>query len=130
MSAMVRISNLFKGFLSLFVSNLERKNPEALLELEKENLRKLIAQYNEGLAAHGVAPNGNGRQRCTSAPGRATPAPTDEPPSETRRRQLGPTKTRPRSTAPLPRHLPRRPYVDTHLYSDTQSGDPRGGTGS
>lgn len=52
MSAMARISNLFRGFVSLFVSNLERKNPEALLELEKENLRKLIAQYNEGLAAH------------------------------------------------------------------------------
>ncbi len=52
MSAMGRISNVFRGFLSLFVSNLERKNTDALLELEKENLRKLIAQYNEGLAAH------------------------------------------------------------------------------
>ena len=47
-----RISNLFKGFLSLFVSGIERKNPEALLELEKENLRKQIAQYNQGLASH------------------------------------------------------------------------------
>lgn len=47
-----RISNLFKGFIGLFVSNLERKNPEALLEVEKENLRKQIAQYNTGLASH------------------------------------------------------------------------------
>lgn len=47
-----RISNLFKGFASLFVSNLERRNPEALLELEKENLRKQIGQYNLGLASH------------------------------------------------------------------------------
>ena len=34
-----RISNLFKGFIGLFISDIERKNPEALLELEKENLR-------------------------------------------------------------------------------------------
>lgn len=47
-----RIANLFKGFLSLFVSGVERRNPEALLELEKENLRKQIAQYNQGLASH------------------------------------------------------------------------------
>jgi len=47
-----RISNLFKGFVGLFVSNLERKNPEALLEVEKENLRSQIAQYNQGLANH------------------------------------------------------------------------------
>src|SRR5262252_5942934 len=47
-----RISNLFRGFLSLFVSGLERQNPEALLEVEKENLRRQIAQYNTGLASH------------------------------------------------------------------------------
>jgi len=47
-----RISNLVRGFLSLFVSGLERRNPEALLEVEKENLRKQIAQYNQGLASH------------------------------------------------------------------------------
>jgi phage shock protein A len=47
-----RIANLFKGFLSLFVSGIERSNPEALLEVEKENLRKQIARYNEGLASH------------------------------------------------------------------------------
>lgn len=47
-----RISNIFRGILGLFVSGLEKKNPEALLELEKENLRKQIAQFNQGLAAH------------------------------------------------------------------------------
>ena len=47
-----RIANLFKGFMSLFISGLERQNPEALLEVEKENLRKQIAQYNQGLASH------------------------------------------------------------------------------
>src|SRR5205814_5461325 len=47
-----RIANLFKGFLGLFISGLERQNPEALLEVETENLRKQIAQYNQGLASH------------------------------------------------------------------------------
>jgi len=47
-----RIGNLVKGFLSLFISGLEKQNPEALLEAEKENLRKQIANYNQGLAAH------------------------------------------------------------------------------
>jgi len=47
-----RIANLFRGFFGLFVSGVERRNPEALLEVEKENLRKQIANYNQGLAAH------------------------------------------------------------------------------
>lgn len=47
-----RIGNLFKGFAGLFVSNLERRNPEALLDVEKENLRKQIGQYNTGLSSH------------------------------------------------------------------------------
>ena len=47
-----RISNLFQGFISLFVSGMERANPEALLEVEKENLRKQIGRYNQGLASH------------------------------------------------------------------------------
>jgi phage shock protein A len=38
--------------MSLFVKDLERRNPEALLELEQENLRKQIGNYNQGLAAH------------------------------------------------------------------------------
>jgi len=47
-----RLSNLVRGFFSLFVSGLERQNPEALLEVEQENLRKQIGQYNQGLASH------------------------------------------------------------------------------
>jgi phage shock protein A len=47
-----RISNLFYGFFGLFVSGLERQNPEALLEVEQENLRKQIGKFNSGLAAH------------------------------------------------------------------------------
>jgi len=47
-----RLSNLIRGFFSLFISGLERQNPEALLEVEQENLRKQIGQYNQGLASH------------------------------------------------------------------------------
>jgi phage shock protein A len=47
-----RIANLFRGFLNLFLSGVERQNPEALLEVEKENIRRQIANYNQGLAAH------------------------------------------------------------------------------
>src|SRR4029078_6173791 len=47
-----RFRNLIRGFVSLFVSGIERRNPEALLEVEKENLRKQIANYTQGLAAH------------------------------------------------------------------------------
>jgi phage shock protein A len=47
-----RIGNLIRGFFSLFISGLEKQNPEALLEVERENLRKQIANYNQGLASH------------------------------------------------------------------------------
>lgn len=47
-----RIAALFRGFLSLFISGIEKRNPEALLEAEKENLREQIAKYNQGLASH------------------------------------------------------------------------------
>ncbi|MDR3635420.1 MAG: PspA/IM30 family protein [Isosphaeraceae bacterium] len=47
-----RIVNLIRGFLGLFVSSVERRTPEALLEVEKENLRKQIGQFNQGLASH------------------------------------------------------------------------------
>jgi len=47
-----RIANLFKAFLNMFVGSIEKQNPEALLDLEKENLRKQIGNFNQGLAAH------------------------------------------------------------------------------
>jgi phage shock protein A len=47
-----RIGNLFKGFFGLFLSGVERKNPEALLDVEQENLRKQMGKFNVGLASH------------------------------------------------------------------------------
>ena len=47
-----RLGNLVRGFFGLFVGGLEKKNPEALLEVEKENLRGQIAKFNKGLATH------------------------------------------------------------------------------
>jgi phage shock protein A len=47
-----RIVNLFRGFLGLFISGLERQNPRALIEAEKENLRAQIARFNDNLATH------------------------------------------------------------------------------
>ena len=47
-----RLGNLVRGFFSIFVSGLERQNPEALLEVEQENLRKQIGKFNTSLAAH------------------------------------------------------------------------------
>jgi phage shock protein A len=47
-----RISTLFKGFLSLFISGIEKANPRALIEAEKENLRNQIARFNDNLATH------------------------------------------------------------------------------
>jgi phage shock protein A len=47
-----RIANLMRGFLSLFIKGIEKRNPEALLELEQENLRNQIANFNQGLATH------------------------------------------------------------------------------
>lgn len=47
-----RLGNLIKGFFSLFIGGLEKQNPEALLENEKENLRKQIGEFNQGLVTH------------------------------------------------------------------------------
>ena len=47
-----RLVNVVRGFFSLFIKGIEKRNPEALLELEQENLRKQIANYNQSLAAH------------------------------------------------------------------------------
>jgi phage shock protein A len=47
-----RIGNLFKGFIGLFVSGLEKANPKALIEAEKENLRLQISRFNDALATH------------------------------------------------------------------------------
>lgn len=44
-----RIGTLFTGFISRFISGIERKNPEALLEAEQENLRVEEANFNQSL---------------------------------------------------------------------------------
>ena len=45
-----RISRLFRGFISLFVSGLEAANPEALIEAARQDFRDKMAQYNLALA--------------------------------------------------------------------------------
>jgi phage shock protein A len=47
-----RLVQLFRGWFGQSVSTLEKRNPGALLELEKAQLRKQIANYNQGLASH------------------------------------------------------------------------------
>ncbi len=47
-----RLSNLIRGFFSLFISGIERANPRALIEAEKENLRRQIGRFNDNLANH------------------------------------------------------------------------------
>lgn len=50
MSLMMRIGRLFRGFLGLFISGLEEQNPEALLEVAREDFRTKMLQYNQALA--------------------------------------------------------------------------------
>src|SRR6185295_18074803 len=47
---MGRLSRLFRGFLGLFISGLEERNPEALMEAARQEFRNKIAQYNLALA--------------------------------------------------------------------------------
>ena len=47
-----RLGNLIKGFLHLLTAALEERNPEVLLGLEQENLRKQLGNYNRGLSTH------------------------------------------------------------------------------
>src|SRR4030095_10485826 len=47
-----RLRTLLRGFLSLFITGLEKANPKILIEAERENLRQQIARFNENLAAH------------------------------------------------------------------------------
>jgi phage shock protein A len=45
-----RIGRLFRGFISMFVSGLEARNPEALMEAARQEFRNKMAQYNTALA--------------------------------------------------------------------------------
>ena len=45
-----RIGRLFRGFLSLFISGIEERNPEALMEAARQDFRQKMVQYNLALA--------------------------------------------------------------------------------
>src|SRR5437870_13364251 len=50
MAVMARLGRLFRGFLGLFISGLEERNPEALMESARQEFRDKMAQYNLALA--------------------------------------------------------------------------------
>ncbi len=45
-----RIGRIFRGFISLFISGLEERNPEALMEAARQDFRDKMAHYNQALA--------------------------------------------------------------------------------
>jgi phage shock protein A len=47
---MGRLSRLIRGFFGLFISGLEERNPEALMEAARQEFRNKMAQYNMALA--------------------------------------------------------------------------------
>ena len=50
MAVFARIGRLFRGFIGLFISGIEQRNPEALMEAAKQEFRDRMAQYNLALA--------------------------------------------------------------------------------
>lgn len=50
MAILARIGRLFKGFVNLFISGVEERNPEALMESARQEFRDRMAQYNQALA--------------------------------------------------------------------------------
>jgi phage shock protein A len=50
MAIMARISRLVQGFFGLFISGIEERNPEALMEAARQEFRDRMAQYNQALA--------------------------------------------------------------------------------
>ncbi len=50
MGFFARVGRLFKGFLSLFVSRLESRSPEALMEAARQEFRQKMTAYNQALA--------------------------------------------------------------------------------
>jgi phage shock protein A len=50
MAVFSRIGRLFRGFISLFISGIEERNPEALIEAARQEFRDRMAQYNMALA--------------------------------------------------------------------------------
>src|SRR5213593_4944158 len=50
MALVARLMRLFTGFIGLFISGLEERNPEALMEGARQEFRNKMAQYNMALA--------------------------------------------------------------------------------
>jgi len=50
MAVFARIGRLFRGFVGLFISGVEQRNPEALMEAARQEFRDRMAQYNQALA--------------------------------------------------------------------------------
>ncbi len=50
MAIFARVGRLFRGFLGLFISGIEERNPEALMEAARQEFREKMVQYNLALA--------------------------------------------------------------------------------
>jgi phage shock protein A len=50
MAVFARLGRLFRGLVGLFVSGIEERNPEALMEAARQEFRDKMAQYNTALA--------------------------------------------------------------------------------
>jgi phage shock protein A len=50
MAVFARLGRLFRGMLGLFISGMEERNPEALMEAARQEFRDKMAQYNTALA--------------------------------------------------------------------------------
>ncbi len=50
MAIFARIGRLFRGFFGLFISGIEERNPEALMEAARQEFRDKMSQYNLALA--------------------------------------------------------------------------------
>jgi len=50
MAIFARIGRLFRGFIAIFISGLEERHPEALMEAARDEFREKMIQYNSALA--------------------------------------------------------------------------------
>jgi phage shock protein A len=50
MAILARVGRLIRGFFGLFISGIEQRNPEALIEAARQEFRDRMAQYNLALA--------------------------------------------------------------------------------
>src|SRR4030095_1036393 len=50
MAVMSRLGRLVRGFMSLFISGLEERNPEALMEAARDEFHTKMVQYSTALA--------------------------------------------------------------------------------